>query len=537
MAIPVIDIFAGPGGLGEGFSALSGDNNVQKFKISLSIEKDPYAHSTLELRSFFRQFPIGKVHDDYYRFLRGNISREQLFELHQKEAGAAKREAWLAELGDGPHATSERIIDKRIKESLDGAEEWVLIGGPPCQAYSLVGRSRNQGIDPNDPRVYLYRAYYRILAEHNPPVFIMENVKGLLSSKINNAHIFDEILDDLRDPAKAYKKLKGKRKYKRHGYDIYSLVRKPRYFENGTPHNDSIDYIIKSEDYGIPQARHRVLLIGIRKDLGFKEIPLLKKQEKRHSVKDAIDGLPKLRSGLSKQKDNSKQWLNIVKETLNIGIAAYARQQELLDAKVAEPQPRYFADFYLSRGDSFLPFQPTISFEQDWFLDEKIQGVCNHETRSHIEDDIRRYVFTSLYGQAQKRSPKLSEFPKKLLPKHKNVEKAIKQSLFGDRFRVQLANKPATTVTSHISKDGHYYIHYDPTQARSLTVREAARLQTFPDNYFFCGPRTQQYHQVGNAVPPLLANQIAGIISEVFEGIADRSDQKIKINEPVTVEQ
>ena len=129
-----------------------------------------------------------------------------------------------------------------------------------------------------------------------------------------------------------------------------------------------------------------------------------------------------------------------------------------------------------------------------------------------MKSDLHRYLFAACFASVEGRSPSLSDFPRDLLPDHDNVSEALATGHFSDRFRVQLADLPSTTITSHISKDGHYYIHYDPAQCRSLTVREAARLQTFPDNYFFCGGRTAQYSQVGNAVPPLLARQIAEVV-------------------------
>ncbi len=146
----------------------------------------------------------------------------------------------------------------------------------------------------------------------------------------------------------------------------------------------------------------------------------------------------------------------------------------------------------------------------EWYKDTNLDIWLNHESRSHRIDDLVRYAYAASFAIVHDRSPKgHNEFNYPgLAPAHQNWESGD----FSDRFRVQLANSPATTVTSHISKDGHYFIHYDPSQCRSLTVREAARLQTFPDNYFFQGGRTQQYHQVGNAVPPFLAYQIASLV-------------------------
>lgn len=135
-----------------------------------------------------------------------------------------------------------------------------------------------------------------------------------------------------------------------------------------------------------------------------------------------------------------------------------------------------------------------------------------------MESDLCRYIYAACFAKLRDKSPSLRDFPTDLLPDHDSVDVAMKAGgNFSDRFRVQVASKPSTTIVSHISKDGHYYIHPDPLQCRSLTVREAARLQTFPDNYYFCGPRTSQYTQVGNAVPPFLAKQIGDIVLDVLK--------------------
>jgi DNA (cytosine-5)-methyltransferase 1 len=204
-AIPCIDLFAGPGGLGEGFSSLSDAREKSVFNIMLSIEKDPHAYQTLLLRSFFRQFQRGQVPVKYYEYLAGAFTRQELFSSFPLQAKSAGQEAWLAELGNDE--TPDSLIDKRITEALGGRKDWLLIGGPPCQAYSLVGRSRMRGEDvekhETDLRHFLYREYLRILAVHRPPVFIMENVKGLLSATLKKERMFQRILADLAHPGTA----------------------------------------------------------------------------------------------------------------------------------------------------------------------------------------------------------------------------------------------------------------------------------------------------------------------------------------------
>jgi DNA (cytosine-5)-methyltransferase 1 len=512
--IPVIDLFAGPGGLGEGFSSYTDPKGHRPFRIALSIEKHPQAHATLELRSFFRQFRGRRVPNTYYRFLRGEISREELFATHPEEARTAAAEAWRAELGLAPLAT----VRARITKALAGRTPWILIGGPPCQAYSVAGRSRNKGVNSYDPerdvKQTLYVEYLQIIADHQPAVFVMENVKGLLSATLSAKRLFERILEDLRDPLRAIER-EGRTtsaKYRRLTYRIHSLT----VDDSLTPLNPA-DYLVHAERYGVPQARHRVILVGVREDLELGRPRSLRKRPQVAS-KRVFQGLPRLRSGITKRKGSSEVWLQVVSSARDRawlaavrknGGAQIARQiLSVLDDLVAPKQ---------GRGAEFIEYDSDVGYRKDWFLDARINGVCNHSSRRHMASDLHRYLFASSFARVKGRSPQLMHFPKRLLPKHSNVELAVTSSeYFADRFRVQLANKPATTITSHISKDGHHYIHPDSLQCRSLTVREAARLQTFPDNYFFCGNRTSQYIQVGNAVPPLLAVQIAAIVHELI---------------------
>ena len=506
MPIPIIDLFAGPGGLGEGFSALRrGGRPV--FKIGVSIEKDPFAHQTLELRAFYRQFPDGAP-PEYYQYLAGNISRDDLFNAHGKEAKAARNEAWKATLGK----TNAGEIDARITDALTGRRDWLLIGGPPCQAYSLVGRSKMIGEIgrekfEEDHRHFLYREYLRIIADHRPRVFVMENVKGLLSAQVNNEAIFSRILGDLQHPIEAIHGMHHRRG--RFAYNLFSISNPPP--ELGA--FDPCDFIVQCEKYGIPQARHRLIIVGVRDDV--QQNPELLEVQDAVSVNDAVRDLPRLRSGLSKELDSADRWHDAIRSIRKAAWLKDSKVDDLVRREIRFQLQMVTTD--LIRGAEWLrPSRRAIRVHNDWFADDRLHGVCNHATRSHIREDLHRYFFVSAFGSVYGRSPLLNDFPTALLPDHKNVAEALKETKFNDRFRVQVATRPATTITSHISKDGHYFIHPDPAQCRSLTVREAARLQTFPDNYYFEGPRTQQYHQVGNAVPPLLAHQIAGIVAGLF---------------------
>jgi DNA (cytosine-5)-methyltransferase 1 len=507
--IPIIDIFAGPGGLGEGFSSLRSSEGKRIFKIRLSIEKDESAHQTLELRAFFRQFDDNARPVEYYDYLKEKISHDDLFQKYPVEASNAQKEAWLAELGK----TENTEVDSRIRDALAGVTDWVLIGGPPCQAYSLIGRAKILGEDrkrkeeertyETDNRHFLYKQYLRILAVHHPAVFVMENVKGLLSAEVKQKKTFDQILTDLQGPGKAIENSPDPSLT----YKLFSISH--NHSNNGDKTNPK-DYIVRSEEYGIPQSRHRIIIVGIRSDF-FRYCPEVLVKQASVPIENVIGDLPRLRSGLSK-KDSEEKWRNSI---LSIAKADWFESlvPELRDSMEKELK-NIGKD--LPRGNAFQSAAVSPLAYHKWYFDSALGGLCHHESRTHMQSDLHRYFFAAVYGKVKGCSPYLSDFPKELLPNHTNASDGSK---FTDRFRVQISGRPSTTVVSHISQDGHYYIHYDPAQCRSLTVREAARLQTFPDNYFFQGNKTQQYNQVGNAVPPLLAQKIAEIVAKLFFGI------------------
>lgn len=501
--IPVIDLFAGPGGLGEGFSSLCDDRHRQVFRVKLSIEKEAHAHETLLLRAFFRQFLSSQVPEDYYRLLRGELSRETLFNNHKQAAANAAVEAWHAELG----VTPDHEIKKRIGTALASAERWVLVGGPPCQAYSLAGRSRNRGnkeyLPEKDERHYLYRQYLRVLAQHRPPVFVMENVKGLLSATVSNQGLFVRMAEDLQAPRKALGLSEENPPLR---YELHSVVPEAV----GGKKEQLKNYLVESERHGVPQARHRLILLGVRSDL--EKTPGRLPVSDTVSVSQWLSDLPPIRSGLSDRADSASAWLEYIKSAQDrrwYGSATSGNQR--LRTKLEEIVGAIASPLH-DRGARYIPWKRS-SMAPEWVRDVALAGVCNHESRTHMAKDLHRYLFASALAAVEGRSPLLSDFPTDLLPDHANVTRGVEDKFFADRFRVQLADHPASTITSHIAKDGHYFIHHDPAQCRSLTVREAARLQTFPDNYYFCGARTSGYIQVGNAVPPLLAHHIARIVA------------------------
>lgn len=523
-SIGVIDIFAGPGGLGEGFSSFetSPGSGHHPFELAVSAEMEPSAHSTLRLRAFYRLLTRaeGRVPPEYLAYLELVAKGESgTPDVHFSKGkwntlwDEAEREALNLTLGVEQH---NRILNERISAERGKYDELILIGGPPCQAYSLVGRARQRNVKGfrtrGDTKHFLYKQYLAILAEFSPAVFIMENVKGILTSKVGNREMFGAIMRDLEDPSAALASLpsSGQGKRSRHRYVLLPIHVNEGERTAEVVAKDPSGFIIRCENHGVPQARHRVIIMGVREDLMHPRVAtipgLAVVQDAEISIAEALAGLPKLRSGLSRQADDPEKWRKAVVSERDRAARLTRNSHPDVSQRLANLCPGH----NLPRSATTYTGE-TSEFAQS--LQSSVQSVVlNHETRGHMKSDLGRYMFCAVFAENFKRSPTSREFPKGLAPYHVNWETGA----FADRFRVQVRAKASSTVTSHLSKDGHAFIHWDPSQCRSLTVREAARLQTFPDDYLFLGSRTQQYVQVGNAVPPVIARQIAGVVWNVL---------------------
>ncbi|MEO8242375.1 MAG: DNA cytosine methyltransferase [bacterium] len=494
----IVDLFAGPGGLGEGFASLDLDGHLP-FHIGISIEKEASAHRTLTLRAFLRDFrrTHGELPKAFVDFHAGQTEEPDWSEVDPQAWRRASEEARCLELGTTPAANA---IDQSIKTLRKDFDDTILVGGPPCQAYSLVGRARAKGkigyVPEEDARHYLFREYIGVLDRLRPAAFVMENVKGMLSSTIESRLVFEMLMEDLVSLGTGHG----------HHYDLHA-IRVADGMASLQIAKQPSDFIVRADEFGVPQRRHRVIIVGIRSDLASRakgaEIAVASGPR---TVNEVIGQMARLRSGISRGRDDADAWQREVVSAARRLTKTY-KNDPMGAAFAILARPDRVAG---PRHDTSLPANYGASNDAliAWLERPELRAIAQHETRGHMPTDLGRYLFAAAFGAVRGYSPKAIDFPAVLSPDHKNWHSGI----FNDRFRVQLGREPSTTVTSHISKDGHYFIHPDPAQCRSLTVREAARLQSFPDDYLFLGNRTQQYVQVGNAVPPFLARQIAHLL-------------------------
>jgi len=408
-----IDLFAGAGGFSEGFVQAG-------FKPIAHVEMNSFAAKTLETRNgYYYLKSTGKL-GAYYDYLEGNISREQLLSNIPKNIlNTVMCETMSDSTLPKLFKNIDTLLGSRKIEKVD-----VIIGGPPCQAYSLVGRAQSSHMETpmaEDPRNDLYKLYARFLKHYQPKMFVFENVMGIESA--NEGRTWINIQKYL----------------KRVGYEIEC-------------HEQN------SKTFGVLQNRRRMIVVGWLKKSDMK-YPTFNNVNVNAIVNDLFVDLPKLFPGESSKIYASSKMSRYVKQN-NIRV-----KEDVLTLHVSRP----------NKERDITIYKRAIELWQD----------------GH-----KRLNYNNLPDE---------------LKTHKN------RKSFLDRFKVVEGDESyCHTILAHISKDGHYFIHPDLEQHRSITVREAARIQTFPDNYFFEGPRTAQYVQIGNAVPPMMAKGIAeGIINEL----------------------
>jgi DNA (cytosine-5)-methyltransferase 1 len=401
-----IDLFAGAGGLSEGFIR-------EGFNPIAHVEMNKEAADTLKTRLAFHYLNENNKVSKYYSYLKGEITRDELWNSIPQKIISSVINSEISK------KTIEGIFDN-IDAQFAGQKVDAIIGGPPCQAYSLVGRSRDPNRMSGDKRNYLFRHYAEFLVRYKPKYFVFENVLGLLTA--------------------------GSQKYLNEMLSLFAEI------------GYSTDYkVLNAEDYGVLQRRRRVIIIGHKGKAKFK-FPELSTIENNWQIKkDLFADLPTLVPG---------QKMDIVKYTRKIN--EYQKSTET----------RNCIDF-----------------------------TTQHITRHHNERDLEIYSIAIDKWLNKKERLKYNDLPKRLQT-HNNVV------AFLDRYKVVDPLGHSHTVVAHISKDGHYYIYPDIKQIRSISVREAARIQSFPDDYFFEGGRTAAFKQIGNAVPPLMASAIAKAIKK-----------------------
>ena len=395
----VIDLFAGAGGLSEGFAQAG-------FVPIAHVELDKDACNTLRTRCCFHYLRANNQLDIYYKYLKGEITRETLYVSVPAEVTNA---VINVEISD---KTINGTFDK-IKLLAKGRKIDMIIGGPPCQAYSLLGRHRKTMED--DPRTLLYLQYGKFLKEFTPKGFVFENVPGLLSAK------------------------------------------KGEHFQNLQAYFDGLGYkvhyrMLNASDYGVLQERRRIIIVGWQKnnDMGYPDIDKITTDA---VINDILGDLPLLKAG-------EKEMVYSYKKENN----SYLRESGIR-----------------SDGEKF---------------------VTQNITRPVNANDAAIYEYAIKLWNSKQVRVKYTDLPIELRTQ-KNEDS------FLDRFKVVNGKGKAHTVVAHLAKDGHYYIHPALSVCRSISVREAARMQSFPDNFYFEGSRSAMFKQIGNAVPPLMAKTIA----------------------------
>lgn len=396
-----IDLFAGAGGLSEGFSR-------QGFNSIAHVEMNGYACETLRTRVAYHHLKETNQLDIYEKYLKTEIDRKTLWDSIPKSKINSVIHTEIS-------TKTIKNIFSQIDEQAKGKKIDVIIGGPPCQAYSVVGRARDPQKMENDPRNFLYKLYIQFLDKYNPKMFVFENVPGILSAK--NGEHFEKI-------QKAITKA---------GYEFHFKV-------------------LNAKDFGVLQDRKRVILIGWKKRIKFSYPEFEKFENKFQLLKDLFSDLPMLKHGTGDAYTSYKKPIN-----------------------------EYLEKAHIRNGLDF---------------------TTQHIARPHNERDLEIYRRAITSWVENKKRLNYALLPK-YLQTHKNT------TSFLNRYQVVDPYSVSHTVVAHISCDGHYYIYPDLKQIRSISVREAARIQSFPDDFYFEGGRTAAFKQIGNAVPPLMAEKIA----------------------------